>query len=212
MSRYIKNLIAEGEHQHLDFKFEISDARKIARTFSAFANSGGGKLLVGVKDNGSVTGIRTDEEAYMIESAADLYCKPTVSYSMKPWQIDGKTILEVTIPPSKLRPHLAPWKTNTWRAFIRVKDENFLANSIQVEVWKKNRSDHGALVKYNQTEETLLFYLREHNEITIKEFCRLCKIKYPKAKSILVNLVAVGVVTINFRKEMTASYQLRSDL
>ena len=29
---YIYSLIAEGEHQKQDFKFEISDARKIART------------------------------------------------------------------------------------------------------------------------------------------------------------------------------------
>ncbi len=140
MSKYIRKLIAEGEHQHLDFKFEISDARKIARTFSAFANTEGGKLLVGVKDNGNITGIRTDEEAYMIESAADLYSKPRVAYSLKTWEIDGKTILEVDIPASKLRPHLAPWKDDKWRAFVRVADENFLANSIQVEVWKKDRA------------------------------------------------------------------------
>ena len=30
--KYIRTLIAQGEHQQLDFKFEINDARKIART------------------------------------------------------------------------------------------------------------------------------------------------------------------------------------
>ena len=49
---YIHALIAEGEHQQQDFKFEISDARKIAKTLSAFANTDGGRLLIGVKDNG----------------------------------------------------------------------------------------------------------------------------------------------------------------
>ncbi|WP_302323539.1 helix-turn-helix domain-containing protein, partial [Bacteroides caecimuris] len=47
---YIHALIAEGEHQQQDFKFEISDARKIAKTLSAFANTDGGRLLIGVKD------------------------------------------------------------------------------------------------------------------------------------------------------------------
>lgn len=212
MSKYIDKLIAEGENQHLDFKFEISDAKKIARTFSAFANTGGGKLLVGVKDNGNITGIRTDEEAFMVESAADLYCRPRVSYSIKPWEINGKTILEVDIPASSLRPHLAPWKDGKWKAFVRVADENFLANSIQVEVWKKDRASAGIRMAYNETEETLLSYLREHDEITINQFCRLCEIKYPRARKILVNLVAVGVITINFRKEMAATYRLRTDL
>ena len=56
MDNYIKNLIAEGEHQQLDFKFEIRDTKKIARSLVAFANTNGGKLLVGVKDNGVITG------------------------------------------------------------------------------------------------------------------------------------------------------------
>ena len=46
MLHHITKLIAEGEHQQLDFKFEISDAHKIARTLVAFANTGGGRLLV----------------------------------------------------------------------------------------------------------------------------------------------------------------------
>ncbi|MDA9964009.1 ATP-binding protein, partial [Schleiferiaceae bacterium] len=44
-------LISEGEHGEQDFKYRITDARKIARTLSAFANTSGGRLLVGVRDN-----------------------------------------------------------------------------------------------------------------------------------------------------------------
>lgn len=76
-TEYIHALIAEGEHQQQDFKFEISDARKIAKTLSAFANTDGGKLLIGVKDNGKIAGVRSDEEQYMIEAAAELYCSPS---------------------------------------------------------------------------------------------------------------------------------------
>ena len=32
----IEALIEQGEHQQLDFKFEVSDSKKIARTLSAF--------------------------------------------------------------------------------------------------------------------------------------------------------------------------------
>lgn len=46
---YILELIEEGEHEMQDFKFSISDSRKIARSISAFANHSGGRLLVGVK-------------------------------------------------------------------------------------------------------------------------------------------------------------------
>ena len=66
--QYILSLIAEGEHEHQDFKYQISDARKIARSISAFANHGGGHLLIGVKDNGAIVGISSDEEMYQFSS------------------------------------------------------------------------------------------------------------------------------------------------
>ena len=76
MSNYIQKLIKEGEHQMLDFKFEISDSKKIARTLVAFANTDGGRLLIGVKDNGNISGIRSEEEKYMIQTAAESFCQP----------------------------------------------------------------------------------------------------------------------------------------
>ncbi|MFP4472106.1 MAG: helix-turn-helix domain-containing protein, partial [Bacteroidales bacterium] len=76
MSSYIKKLIGQGEHQRQDFKFEISDSKKIARSLAAFSNTEGGKLLVGVKDNGAIAGVRSDEEFYMVQAAAEMYTRP----------------------------------------------------------------------------------------------------------------------------------------
>ena len=76
---YIQRLIEEGEHEHQDFKFAINDARKIARSISAFANNDGGRLLVGVKDNGNIAGVRNEEDIFVIEQAAQLYCRPPQS-------------------------------------------------------------------------------------------------------------------------------------
>ncbi len=207
INKYIQQLIAQGENQHLDFKYEVSDAKKIARTFSAFANTGGGKLLIGVKDNGTIRGIKTDEEAYMLESAAHIYCKPSVSYTIKSWQIEGKNLLEVSIEESPEKPHLAPWKDNLWRAFVRVHDENFVANAIQVAVWKNQKNEKATLIKYNQVEKKLLDFLDKNKEITLKDFCKLCQVKYPVAKKILINFVTVEVLIIQ-HSENSVKYRL----
>jgi predicted HTH transcriptional regulator len=61
-NKNIYDYIAQGEHLQQDFKFEISDARKISKTLVAFSNSQGGRLLIGVKDNGRIAGIRSEEE------------------------------------------------------------------------------------------------------------------------------------------------------
>ena len=128
----IEELIAQGEHQQLDFKFEVSDSKKIARTLSAFANTDGGRLLIGVKDNGAIAGVRSDEEYYMIEAASKMYTRPVVPFEAKRWDMNGKTVLEVYIAPSADRPHTAPYKDEQYKAYIRVADENILANEVLV--------------------------------------------------------------------------------
>lgn len=207
-NKYIQQLIGQGEHDRLDFKYEVTDAKKLARTFSAFANTGGGKLLIGVKDNGVISGIRTDEEAYMLESAAHVFCKPAVGYSIKSWSIEGKQILEVSIEESDSKPHLAPWKEDLWRAFIRLRDENFVANSIQLQVWKNLNSAKSTIVKYSRQEKELLTYLTKNKSITLGAFRRLSKISYSRAKKILVNLCTIGVIKIHYTDKNSAEYQL----
>lgn len=201
VNKYIQKLIDQGENQYLDFKFEVSDAKKLARTFSAFANTKGGKLLIGVKDNGVIAGIRTEEEAYMLESAAHVFCRPRVEYNFQSWQSEGKTILEVSIPESTNKPHLAPWKDDIWRAFIRLDDENYVANSVQVAVWKNLHSSRATLVRYSKQEKELLDYLSANDTISLNGFCRLSRIKYPLARRILINLCTIGVLRIQYTRE-----------
>jgi predicted HTH transcriptional regulator len=194
MSRYIHNLILEGEHQRLDFKFEISDAKKIARTFSAFANTNGGTLLIGVKDNGNISGIRSDEEAYMAEAAAHIYCTPKVEYRIEPHVINDKTILEIIIPESSNKPHKAPWKDDTMKAFVRVDDQNFVADSVLLEVWKIKHQDKKLLVRYNNYEEQIFELIKTNGKVTLTEFIHKTKIKKYLAVKIFSQLVAIHAI------------------
>ena len=115
-TQYIKRLISEGEHCHQDFKFEISDARKIARSISAFANTEGGRLLVGVKDNGKIAGIRSEEEIYMIEAAANMYCQPNIELQTQTYHVEGKTVLEIRIDEASDKPVYALDENNMPKA------------------------------------------------------------------------------------------------
>lgn len=190
----IEELIAQGEHQQLDFKFEVSDSKKIARTLSAFANTDGGRLLIGVKDNGAIAGVRSDEEYYMIEAASKMYTRPEVPFEAKRWDMNGKTVLEVYIAPSTDRPHTAPDKDDQYKAYIRVADENILANEVLVMAWKKRKRPEGTLLQINEPVELLFAWLEEHPSISIKQFCRLAHINYFMARNILSDLLAMGTL------------------
>lgn len=185
-------LIAQGEHQQLDFKIEVSDSKKIARTLSAFANTDGGRLLIGVKDNGHITGVQGDEEYYMIEAASELYTRPVVPFSATRWEINGKSVLEIYIAPGLHKPYFAPDKDDKYKAYIRVADENKLANEVLLLSWKKQERTQGILLRVSKPVEKLLAYLEIHPSIHMHQFCRMAHINYYTARNILSDLIAVG--------------------
>jgi predicted HTH transcriptional regulator len=207
--RYLKSLIEKGENLQLDFKFEISNAKKMAKTFSAFANTHGGKLLIGVKDNGKITGIRSEEEAYMAESAAHLFCKPLVPFHLKKWLVEGRCVLEVSIPASIQRPHYAQNEAGKWVAYVRVADQNIQANRIQVNVWKKESRQKGAWLRYGPEEKILMDYLSENTQITLSRFGKIARTSRLRAERILVNLILMNVIAME-HTEKTAYFRLKN--
>ena len=201
MSNYIKNLITKGEHQQQDFKYEISDSRKIARSLVAFANTDGGRLLVGVKDNGAIAGADPNEEFYMIQAAAQMYSKPEVAFESKSWNVEGKTVLEITVPKSKNRPHSAPNDEKRWRVYIRVQDKNILANSVLLKVWKGQKRKIGTLIEYSEAEKAVLSYLEKNETATINKICSLAQTTRKKSEYLIVNLILTGIVEIVFTEK-----------
>lgn len=201
MSNYIQNLIKEGEHQMLDFKFEISDSRKIARSLVAFANTDGGRLLIGVKDNGNISGIRSEEEKHMIQTASDLFCKPKVAFEAKEWVVNGKTVLEIYVPKSKYHKHKAPDHNNIYKVYIRVKDQNIIANRILLKIWKYENNKQSVKVTFTDAEKFLLKYLNVNDRITIDEFVEKAEIGKKEAEQILVNFTLINLVKIEITEK-----------
>ncbi|MCC8172977.1 MAG: ATP-binding protein [Odoribacter sp.] len=193
-SDYIYRLIAQGEHQQQDFKFEISDARKIAKSISAFYNTEGGRLLVGVKDNGKIAGVRTEEEIYMVEAAAKLYCKPQVEFQTHTHTVEGKKVLEVIVPEGKEKPCFAIDYDGQQKAYVRVKDENILATAVHLKLWRSEKSKKGAIIRYSEKEQVLLSYLNENSSISLKQYIKLADIPRFLAINILAKLVSFGII------------------
>lgn len=191
---HIKKLISEGEHQMLDFKFEISDSRKIARTMVAFANTDGGRLLVGVKDNGSIAGVRSEEEFYMVEGASRIYCKPEIQVKITQWKVDGKTVLEVIIRPGTDKPYRAMDEKGSWRPYIRQRDENFKASRVSCIVWEMEKSGGGTFLNFGHGELMLLKYLNNHPWITLSGFRRIAGISRERAEVILANFILLNIL------------------
>ena len=194
----IKKQIFEGEGVSLDFKKTISSCEKIARTMVSFANNKGGRLLIGVADDGTINGVKSeDEERYMITRAAHMFAKPALEPVFEEVYVDDKLVLVVDIQESAIKPHYALGDDGKWWVYVRVKDKSVLASKIVVDVLKRSAGDTGVMLAYSDNEKTLLEYLEKTDRITIMEFCKLLKLTRRRAQRILVDLVLSGVVRIH---------------
>jgi predicted HTH transcriptional regulator len=204
---HILQLVAKGESEVLDFKKTISSAAKIAKTLSAFSNHKGGRLLIGVNDNKTISGVRSEDEKYMLDMAAGFYCKPEVQLTLNEWELGGKTIIEAIIPEAKNKPVYAKDEDGKWWVFIRVKDQSLLASKVVVDVLKRQSKHEGSLIQYTKHEEALLHYLGEHPKVTTKELCKELNISRWRAQKMLVNLVSAGIVR-NYTTEKEEFFSL----
>lgn len=198
-SQYIARLISEGEHTCQDFKFAISDARKIARSLSAFANNRGGRLLIGIKDNGVVAGIRNEEDVYVVEQAAQLYCRPAQELKFTAFRVaDGATVIRAEIEASPLRPVQACDTDGRWKAYYRVEDENILASALMVKAWRRRQANCQLSLSIGVAEEILLGLLRERSTLDPEAFYTQARVPRQTGEDIITRLYALGVIDFAF--------------
>lgn len=195
---HIKTLIWQGEGQQLDFKNKISSCEKIAKTLVAFANTQGGKLLIGVADNGFIKGVKNeDEERYMLQRAGRQYCRPSIDVLFEEIYVDDKLVLVAEIGESDTKPHYALGEDQKWWVYIRVQDKSVLAGKVVVDVLHRASRPQGVLIRYTGKEKDLLGYMQQHPRPQLSELCEHLQLSRRKTQRILVNLIVAGIVNVH---------------
>ena len=204
---YLKNLIAQGEHQQQDFKYKVMDAVKLARSVSAFANTDGGRLLIGVRDDGHLSGVRSEEEIFMMHAAAYKYCRPQASIKFDTYHAEGKTIVVATVPPALRRPVCALNAEGKATAYIRIADENIVASPVHLRLWQMDAAEKGQTMTFGEREHTLLNTLGEHPGIPLNRLVRLSHQPRQTAISILARLIRFGLVGMKHADQQFLFYE-----
>lgn len=193
-SRYILRLISEGEHQQQDFKYKITDAMKLARSVSAFANTEGGRLLIGIRDDGAVSGVRSEEEIYMMHAAAYEYCRPPSSIHFDTYHVAGRQVVVATVPPAQHKPVSARIGDGEYRAFIRIADENIIASPVQLRMWKDEHSRQGAVLHYTDEESSFLKMISDGGMLPLNQIVRRSGMGRYQVIAMLSRLIRFGLV------------------
>lgn len=191
MTPNIPDLITQGEGSRLEFKSTISTAARIARTLCAFANTGGGTLLIGVDDDGKIAGVRSEVgEMHKIEQATDFLVEPPLTISYRSVWVSGKLVLVIDVPESTDKPHYALDEQHHHRTiYVRAKDKSVPTNKLILE---HEPADKALLRSPNV--KTLLQFLRKNEHITADRMAKLVNISDYRASKLLRQLTEQGLL------------------
>lgn len=196
----LSRLTAKGEGQYLEFKKKANFPEKIVKELVAFANTNGGRLLLGVDDDGIVSGTRNIEgEAFVVEDAIQKLITPTLVYTLEIVKINEKKGVAIfNIPEGIERPYRAKGDSNIEHgiAFVRWKDESIKASKEMRQILKRRDSERDERFMYGEKEKVLMQILDKSSFTTVTEFAKEANIPKLIASKTLVKLVLANLLDI----------------
>ena len=103
----LKMMLQQGESNTVEFKVRLSSDNNLAIVLSSFANTMGGKLLIGVGEKGNVKGVFGVESVLsQIQKATQTLISPPLNVNVQAAKIYGRDVVIVEVPsPSKDVPY-----------------------------------------------------------------------------------------------------------
>ena len=120
-----KGTMFSGESKNIEYKITLPDkSEKYMKTIVAFANTQGGKLIVGVDDKThQVVGVENDILFQVMDGIANAVsdsCVPQIIPDIEPQTVNGKTVIIVSVEAGKNRPYYLKSKGKEMGTYIRV--------------------------------------------------------------------------------------------
>jgi predicted HTH transcriptional regulator len=210
--RELKQLVSLGEGRTLEFKHRVPRSERIAKEVIALANTDGGRILLGVDDDGTLVGVDdAAEESFMLRRAISQLCDPPVSYHIDRVVIaPRRDVLVVRVPESPGKPHMLRDTPNRHGlAYVRVDDMSVEASPESVQLMESDASTNGVSVSFGASESLLLSYLNDYGRITVTEFARMADLPKEEASAILVQLTQADLLMLHANRDedfFTLSY------
>ncbi|WP_026210203.1 AlbA family DNA-binding domain-containing protein [Flexithrix dorotheae] len=197
----LRKLVSQGEGARLEFKRKATYPVKIMKEVVAFANQKGGKLLIGVDDDGTIVGLKDAvEEEFVLENAIKKHCKPAVNYSLSHVRItDKRSVLVFDIEQSEKKPVflIYNFRRNLGRAYIRIDDKSVQTSREVRKVLQANSSQKDIGFNYGEHEQALMHCFKSTSQINVKDFAARVNIPILKASDILIRLTIANVLEVH---------------
>lgn len=184
--KHLKDLIASGENSNVDFKaslFAYADGKaktvhhqELVKDLSAFANTEGGFLLVGVRDDGVIVGFQSSDplEQKIINLCRDLV-NPPLRPKLHKLKVGNKETLIIEIEKGFSDLHMV-----RGRIYIRVHNEVRLASSSELTdlILQRNHHRMRELLQEKDNLSNLILQISRLSSEMFKTRNLLAELKY----------------------------------
>lgn len=102
-------IIARGEDSRHQFKRDFANSESLATELAAFANMGGGLLLVGVSDDGTMAGLTVSDIGrlnQLLSNAASQHVKPPLNPTSSNVQTEQGLVIVIDVPEGLNKPYV----------------------------------------------------------------------------------------------------------
>jgi predicted HTH transcriptional regulator len=201
----VQEMISAGESTTVEFKRKFTDPEKMAKELTAFANTKGGHLLIGIDDDRKFVGIHSEKEIMIdVERSCYFYCDPPLEYELYIMPFDRLDIAVIYIPESSQKPHLVrnPQKPDESKVYIRQGEESVAASKEMIRILRGMRPDAKPLMMSISDKERSLFdFIEKKGRATVRDFSTLVNISDRRAARLLVRLVRAGILNIHTNEQ-----------
>lgn len=139
----VESLIVKGENENVEFKQNLEE-KEFFETISSFANTNGGKIILGVDDRRNVLGIH-DDFAHLekrIRGMVSSRCEPQIDINVEPIEVQNKPTVVITVKEGKDKPYLVKNKSS----YIRVDDRDIAMSRHELDrIYAENQQKQGTV-------------------------------------------------------------------
>ncbi len=201
--RELEQLVDLGEGLSVEFKRRVPQPERIAKEIVALTNTHGGRIVLGVDDDGTIMGIdHASEEEFLLRRAVEAHCRPGVDYQTERIVVEPRCdVLVVTIPESSTKPHVVVGDPEEERdqgtAYVRVEAKSMEAGAETLQELREQKDRSGVTFEFGETESLLMRYLDDYGRISVSQLAQLADIPPERASQTLLRLTKADLLHLH---------------
>lgn len=196
----LQKLVRQGEGARLEFKQKVGDPEKILKEIVAFLNTRGGQLLIGVSDDGILSGLKDPQEAMeVLKNGIENQIRPSLRLHPEIIVLNQKrSVLLYNIREGKKKPYfLNPADRERGQVYVRFEDQSIQASKELVSIIRRRRKTrNGFLIQYTENHKRVLKHLNQEKGMTIAAIEQAVQLPHAITGKVLEDLVLGNIVEL----------------